>query len=64
MSFDLSMSEDNFSDLIDLFSQSTDILHFRVKQIENSYITFEYETYLDKEKAYNFMLISGAIETE
>ena len=64
VSFDLSMSEDNFSDLIDLFSQSTDILHFRVKQIENSYITFEYETYLDKEKAYNFMLRSGAIETE
>jgi len=64
VAFDLGMSEDDFAGLIDLFSQSTDILHFRVKQIENSYITFEYETYLDEEKAYNFMLKSGAIETE
>ena len=61
---DLGMSEDDFADLIDLFSQSTDILHFRVKQIENSYIIFEFETYLDEEKAYNFMLRSGAIETK
>mgnify|MGYP003332863914 CR=1 FL=1 len=64
VSFDLSMSEDNFSEIIDLFSQSTDILYFRVKQIDNSYVTFEYETYLDEEKAHNFMLRSGAIETE
>ena len=58
------MSEDDFVSLTYLFSQRTDILHFRVKQIENSYITFEYETYLDEEKAYNFMLRSGAIETK
>ena len=64
VAFDLGMSEDDFADLIDLFSQSTDILHFRVKQIENSYIIFEFETYLDEEKAYNFMLRSGAIETK
>ena len=64
VAFDLGMSEDDFAGLIDLFSQSTDILHFRVKQIENSYIIFEYETYLDEEKAYNFMLRSGAIETK
>lgn len=64
VAFDLGMSEDDFAGLIDLFSQSTDILHFRVKQIENSYITFEYETYLDEEKAYNFMLRFGAIETK
>jgi hypothetical protein len=64
VAFDLDMSEDDFTDLIDLFSQSTDILHFRVKQIENSYITFEYETYLNEEKAYNFMLRSGAIEAK
>ena len=64
VAFDLGMSEDDFASLIDLFSQSTDILHFRVKQIENSYIIFEYETYLDEEKAHNFMLRSGAIETK
>ena len=64
VAFDLDMSEDEFANLVDLFSRSTDILHFRVKQIENSYIIFEYETYLDEEKAHNFMLRSGAIETK
>ena len=64
VTFDLDMSEDEFANLVDLFSRSTDILHFRVKQIENSYIIFEYETYLDEEKAHNFMLRSGAIETK
>ena len=63
-SFNLSMSEDDFTGVIDLFSQSTDILYFRVKKIENSFITFEYETYLDREKANNFMLNAGAIEVE
>lgn len=63
VAFDLGMSEDDFAGLIDLFTQSTDILHFRVKQIENSYIIFEYETYLDEEKAYNFMFRSGAVDT-
>ena len=63
VAFDLGMSEDDFADLIDLFSQSTDILHFRVKQIENSYIIFEFETYLDEEKAYNFMLRSCLLYT-
>ena len=63
-SFNLSMSEDDFTGVIDLFSQSTDILYFRVKKIENSFITFEYETYLDREKANNFMLSAGAIEVE
>ena len=63
-SFNLSMSEDEFTGVIDLFSQSTDILYFRVKKIENSFITFEYETYLDREKANNFMLSAGAIEVE
>ena len=62
--FNLSMSEDDFTGVIDLFSQSTDILYFRVKKIENSFITFEYETYLDREKANNFMLSAGAIEVE
>tara|TARA_A100001015_G_scaffold11320_1_gene13521 strand:- start:1044 stop:1985 length:942 start_codon:yes stop_codon:yes gene_type:complete len=63
VAFDLDMSEDEFANLVDLFSRSTDILHFRVKQIENSYIIFEYETYLDEEKAHNFMFRSGAVDT-
>tara|TARA_B100001939_G_scaffold297957_1_gene272723 strand:+ start:257 stop:1198 length:942 start_codon:yes stop_codon:yes gene_type:complete len=60
-SFNSNISEDKFEEIIELLAQSTDILNFNIITIDNSFITIEFETYLNKEKAYNLMVDSGAV---
>ena len=54
VTFDSELSSDEITNLFEILSSSTDILHFRIKKISNAGIEIEYETYLDRPKAIEF----------